>query len=71
MSSMFLSLNFTFRRQFMEGTSFTLSFALFNQSYLDLVRSNLILTLLFNLFLALQSIVLCRNVVKSMIILLQ
>ena len=60
MSFWFLSLNFTSRRQFisaqqslMECTSSTWSFALFNKSHLDLVRSSSILTPLFNLFLAL------------------
>ena len=55
----------------MEGTSFIWSIALFNKSYLDLVRSSLILTPLFNLFLALWNIVLWGNVVKCIIILLQ
>ena len=34
----------------MEGTSFTRPFALFNKSYLDLIRSSLILTPFFNFF---------------------
>ena len=76
LSFWFSSLGFTFIQQFissqqnlMEGTSFT--FALFDKSYLDLVRSSLILRPLFNLYLALQNIVLWRNVVKRIIILLQ
>ena len=43
----------------------------FNKSYLGLVRSSLILTSFFNLFLVLQNIALWRNVIKRIIILLQ